>query len=422
MPADSPRAGGSLADGHSPGGSPGALVTLGDIEDAARRIADVVHDTPVERSRSVSELSGVETVLKCEHLQRTGSFKLRGAANLISQLDEDARKRGVVCASAGNHAQGVALSAQLLGASATVYMPERAALPKVAATRAYGADVRLVGEGFDEAYAASLEWVAERGATYVHPFDHPQVIAGQGTLGLDILRQVPDAGTVVVPIGGGGLAAGVASAVKLTRPDVRVVGVQADGAAPVPGSIAAGEPQAVGQAQTIADGIAVKQPGRLTLAHITERVDEVVTVSDESIARAVLLLVERAKQVVEPAGAAGLAAVLDGSARLEPPVVAVLCGGNVDPLLLHRILQSGLFEEGRYFAFRTRLRDRPGALSALLAVLADEGANVLRVDHHRLNTRLGVLDVEVELAVETRGPGHIDELVRALDAAGYPVT
>ena len=404
---------------HEPGGD---LVGLEEIEGAAARLVGVLHDTPVEHSRSVSELAGVATVLKCEHLQRTGSFKLRGAANRIFQLDAEERARGVVCASAGNHAQGVALSAQLAGCSATVFMPERAPLPKVAATQAYGADVRLVGEGFDEAYTASLEWVQETGATYVHPFEHREVIAGQGTLGLDVLRQVPDAGTVVVPIGGGGLAAGVASAVKLARPQTRVVGVQAEGAAPVPESLSAGEPRAVEQVSTIADGIAVKQPGACTLAHMAARVDEVVTVSDEAIARAVLVLVERAKQVVEPAGAASVAAVLDGKAAFEAPVVALLCGGNVDPLLLHRILQSGLFEEGRYFAFRTRLRDRPGALSALLAVLASEGANVLRVDHHRLNTRLGVLDVEVELAVETRGPDHIATLVAALVERGYPVT
>ena len=397
------------------------LVTLEEVRAAARRLDGIVQTTPIERSRTMTEIAGREVLLKCEHLQRTGSFKLRGAYCMIAGLSEAERDRGVVCASAGNHAQGVALSAQITGCRATVFMPERAPLPKVAATRAYGADVRLEGDSFDDAYAASVGFAERSGATYVHPFEHRDVIAGQGSLGLDVLAQVPEAGTVVVPIGGGGLAAGVASAVKLTRPDVVVIGVQAAGAAAFPASLAAGRPEPIDRVSTLADGIAVKRPGELTLAHVAARVDEVVTVSDEAIARAVLLLVERAKQVVEPAGAAGLAAVLGGAGDLPPPVVAILCGGNVDPLLLQRIMQSGMFEEGRYYALRTRLRDQPGALSALLALVAETGANILAVGHHRMRTRLGVLEVEVELEVETRGPDHIGELVDALVASGYPV-
>lgn len=397
------------------------LVTLEEITAAARRLDGVAARTPVETSATLSAKAGVEVLLKCEHLQRTGSFKLRGAYHAISGLSGQARARGVVCASAGNHAQGVALSARLAGARATVFMPVRAPLPKVEATRGYGAEVRLEGATFDDALAASWAYAEATGATYVHPFDHPDVIAGQGSLGLEILEQVPEVGTVVVPIGGGGLASGVASALKLSRPAIRVVGVQAAGAAALPDSLAAGRPRALEAVATFADGIAVKQPSERTLAHVAARVDEVVTVTDEEIARAVLLLVERAKQVVEPAGAAGLAAVLAGSAVGPAPVVALLCGGNVDPLLLQRILQSGMFEEGRYFALRTRLRDEPGALSRLLAHLAEAGANVLAVGHHRLRTRLGVLEVEVELEVETRGPEHIRELVDALVAGGYPV-
>lgn len=398
------------------------LVDLPAIEAAAERLKGVAQRTPLEDSRAASALAGMTTLLKCEHLQRTGSFKIRGAYNRICQLSPEERAHGVVCASAGNHAQGVALSAKLAGANATVFMPSKAPLPKVAATRAYGAEVRLEGDGFDDAYAASRAWAERTGATYVHPFDHPEIIAGQGTLGLEILDDVPEAGTVVVAIGGGGLISGVASAIKLTRPDVRVVGVQAAGASTVLPSLRAGRAETITKATTFADGIAVKHPGELTLAHITERVDEVVTVSDEAISRAVLVLVERAKQVVEPAGAAALAAVLEHAATLVPPVVALLGGGNVDPLLLHRILQSGMFEEGRYFAFRTRLRDQPGALSGMLGVIAATGANVLAVDHHRLRTRLGVLEVEVELEVETRGPDHISELVEALRKGGYPTT
>ena len=395
------------------------LVSLDDIRDAARRLDGVIQHTPVEPSRAVSEVAGMHTLLKCEHLQRTGSFKIRGAYNRISRLDDEAKSRGVVCASAGNHAQGVALSAQLAGTSARVYMPQGAPLPKVAATRAYGAEVVLEGETFDDAFAASREWIAEHGATFVHPFDHPDIIAGQGTIGLEILEQVPDVGSVVVAMGGGGLASGVATAIKALRPACRIVGVQATGAASFPASLAAGEPRPPETMSTIADGIAVKHPGVLTLAHVRERVDEVVTVTDEAIARAVLLLVERAKQVVEPAGAAGLAAVLGDRGSFPPPVVAVLCGGNVDPLLLQRILQSGMFEEGRFFAFETVLRDRPGALSALLQLIATTGTNVIAVGHHRMRTRLGVSEVEVELEVETRGHDHIDALRETLVDAGY---
>jgi threonine dehydratase len=401
------------------------LVTLDDIRAARERLDGVALRTPVETSRAVSDVAGVTALLKCEHLQRTGSFKIRGAYNRIAQLTAEERAAGVVCASAGNHAQGVALSARLAGVPARVFMPEGAPLPKVEATRGYGAEVVLTGATFDDAFAASQEWTREHGATFVHPFDHPDIIAGQGTLGLELVEQVPDLGTVVVPIGGGGLISGIATAVKALRPEVRVVGVQAAGAAAFPASIAAGHPVAVDRVSTIADGIAVKNPGALTLAHVRERVDEIVTVTDEDIARAVLLLVERAKQVVEPSGAAGLAAVLSGegslgaASELAAPVVVVLCGGNVDPLLLLRIIQSGMYEEGRYFVFRTPLRDVPGALSALLGHLAELGANVLGVAHHRMATKLGILEVEVELEVETRGVDHIAEVQAALADRGY---
>ncbi|MDQ3528994.1 MAG: pyridoxal-phosphate dependent enzyme, partial [Actinomycetota bacterium] len=283
------------------------LVALPEILAARERLAGVVQTTPLEPSSAVSELAGVRALLKCEHLQRTGSFKIRGAYNRIVQLDEAERARGVACASAGNHAQGVALSARLVGVHATVFMPATAPLPKVEATRSYGAEVVLIGSGFDEAYEAAQKWTADNGAVFVHPFDHPDIIAGQGTLGLEILDQVPDAGTIVVPMGGGGLISGIAAAVKARKPDTRIVGVEAAGAAAFPASLAAGQPCALDSVSTIADGIAVKTPGELTLAHVRELVDECVTVSDEAIARAVLLLVERAKQVVEPSGAAGLA-------------------------------------------------------------------------------------------------------------------
>ncbi len=400
------------------------LITADDIAAAAKRLEGVIQHTPVELSRAVSGAVGVETRLKCEHLQRTGSFKIRGAYNRIVQLDDDERRRGVVAASAGNHAQGVALSAQLAGVPATIFMPTSAPLPKVEATRGYGARVVLEGEGFDDALAAAQQWGQAHDAVFVHPFEHPDVIAGQGTVGLELTEQMPDLRTVVVPMGGGGLISGIAVAVKAWRPEVRVIGVQAAGAAAFPAALAAGEVVALDRVVTFADGIAIKRPGALTLAHVRALVDDVVTVSDEAIARAVLLLVERAKQVVEPSGAAGLAAVLDErvKAGLEGPVAVVLCGGNVDPLLLGRIISSGLYEEGRYLVLHTVLADRPGALSQLLQLVAGEGANILAVEHHRLGTRLGILEVEVELELETRGPDHIAAVLSCLRAAGYPTT
>ncbi len=398
------------------------LITIDDVYAARERLEGVIDRTPVQSSRAVSAVSGHEVILKCEHLQRTGSFKIRGAYNRIAQLSEEERAHGVVCASAGNHAQGVALSASLLGVSSTVFMPVAAPLPKVEATRSYGADVQLVGETFDDAFEASQKWAAENEAVFVHPFDHHDIIAGQATVGLEILEQIPNVGTIVVPMGGGGLISGVAAAVKALKPDVRIVGVEPAGAACFPASLAAGIPIGLEEVVTIADGIAVKTPGELTLAHVAEYVDEAVTVTEEAIARAVLLLVERAKQVVEPSGAAGLAAVLSGAAHYADPVVVLLCGGNVDPLLLNRIIQSGMFEEGRYVMLRTRVIDRPGGLAALMGILAGAGANIIAVEHHRLGTRLGVQEVEVALELETRGPQHIRDVIETLRRSEYPVS
>lgn len=401
--------------------SAGDLVSLEEITAARDRIGDLVQVTPLEESRAVSRMTGTRTLLKCEHLQRTGSFKIRGAANRLRLLGEAERAAGVVCASAGNHAQGVALSATSIGVPATVFMPADAPLPKVEATRGYGAEVVLGGASFDDALAAALDHVEATGATFIPPFEHRDVIAGQGTLALELLEQAPDVATVLVAVGGGGLISGVAAAVKALRPDVRVVGVEPVGAASARASLDAGHPVALDEVATIADGVAVKRPGELTMAHIAAHVDDLVTVTDESIARAVLLLVERAKQVVEPAGAVPLAALLEGVVDVEGPVVPILCGGNVDPLLLNRIIQSGLYEEGRYLVVHTRMVDRPGALAQLLTVLAEQRANVIAITHHRLHTRLGVLEVGVEVELETRGAAHIGQVVAALEDAGYPV-
>jgi threonine dehydratase len=389
---------------------------------AARELLDgVVLTTPVARSRALSERCGGPVLLKCENLQRTGSFKFRGAYTRLHRLDPERRAAGVVAASAGNHAQGVALAAQMLGIAATVFMPEGAAIPKVGATRGYGAQVHLVGETIDHSIAAALEHAASTGAEFVHPFDHPDIIAGQGTVGLEILEQVPDAATVLVCTGGGGLLGGIAAAVKAQRPDVRVVGVQAEGAAAWPGSIAAGAPVGLPVMRTIADGIAVGRPGVITFPQVTALVDEIVTVGEDALARALLLCLERAKMLVEPAGAAAVAALMEHPDRFPTPAVAVLSGGNIDPLVLLHVIQHGMAAASRYLALRVRVGDRPGALAELLALVGARGANVVDVEHSRITGTLPLGDVEIALTLETRGPEHCTELVDALRGAGHVV-
>jgi threonine dehydratase len=398
------------------------LVTGAEVEAAAELLADVVRHTPLWHSRALADRVGGPVWLKCENLQRTGSFKIRGAYTRIARLTDAERARGVVAASAGNHAQGVALAARLLGCSATVFMPETAPLPKVAATRAYGAEIRMVGQSLVEPLVAAAEHAERTGSVFIHPFDHPDVIAGQGTVGLEVLDQCPDLATVVVCAGGGGLVSGVAAAVKARRPDVRVVAVQAEGAASFPGSLEAGKPTALPVMATMADGIAVAAPGDLTLAHVQVLVDEVRTVSEEDLSRALLFCLERAKLVVEPAGVAAVAAVLADPEAFAPPVVAVVSGGNIDPVLLLKVVQHGMAAAGRYLSLRLRVPDRPGSLAAVLAELATVGANVLEVEHERTATRLDVGEVEVFVVLETRGPDHALEVTSALSRAGYAVT
>jgi threonine dehydratase len=397
-------------------------VGLDDIRAARELLAGVVSSTPVAGSRALSELCGGPVWLKCENLQRTGSFKIRGAYTRIARLDAEQRARGVVAASAGNHAQGVALAARMLGITATVFMPERAAIPKVGATRGYGAQVHLVGETIEGSIAAATEFAEKTGAVFVHPFDHPDVIAGQGTVGLEVLEQVPDVRTVLVCTGGGGLLGGVAAAVKAQRPDVAVVGVQAEGAAAWPGSLRAGGPTALESMRTIADGIAVGRPGDITFPQVTALVDEIMTVDEDALSRALLHCLERAKLLVEPAGAAAVAALLEYPRRFATPAVAVLSGGNVDPLVLLHVIQHGMASAGRYLRVRVRVGDRPGALAELLALVGSLGANVLDVEHSRISGTLPLGDVEVALALETRGPEHCTELVDALRAAGHAVS
>jgi threonine dehydratase len=387
---------------------------------AARAILQpVIRQTPVLESSALSVLLGGPVYVKCENLQRGGSFKVRGAYLRIARLGSRDRDRGVVAASAGNHAQGVALAAAALGAKATVVMPAAAPLPKVAATRSYGAEVVLHGAAVEDALARAQELAAETGSVFIHPFDHPDVIAGQGTVGLEIAEQCPQARTIVVPVGGGGLAAGVAIAASDVLPAARLVGVQAEAVAPMSASVAAGQPVTVTPAATMADGIAVARPGELATSVLAALGAEFVTVSEENLSRGLLLCLERAKQVVEPAGAAGVAAVLEHPTLFQPPVLIVLSGGNIDPLLLSKVLRHGLSAAGRFLAFRCKLPDRPGALATLLMELATLGANVVDVVHERVTADLRVDEAEVSLHLETRGPEHTDSVISQLRKAGY---
>ena len=397
-------------------------MTLADVEAARSLLGDVVRRTPVEGSRALSQLVGGPLLFKCENLQRTGSFKLRGAYVRISRLTDAERRGGVVAASAGNHAQGVALAASMLGTHATVFMPEGAPIPKVEATRAYGAEIRTAGSTVDQALRAAIVHAEQTGAVLIHPFDHPDIVAGQGTVGLEILEQCPDVRTVVVGVGGGGLISGIAVAIKALKPNVRIVGVHAKGAASFPESLRAGYPVPLESMATIADGIAVGCPGELTFDLVKTYVDEIVTVSEDALARALLLVLERAKLVVEPAGVASVAAIMEEPGRFEPPVVAVLSGGNIDPVLLMRVLRHGMIAAGRYLSFHLRIPDRPGELARLLAQLAASGANVLDVEHQRTGPKLHLDEVEVALQLETRGDEHCQEVLDGLRAAGYPLS
>ena len=387
---------------------------------AREALRPMIRQTPLLESNALSALVGGPAYLKCENLQRAGSFKVRGAYLRIARLTEAERARGVVAASAGNHAQGVALAAAALGTHATVVMPAAAPLPKVAATRSYGAEVILHGAAVEDALAMARELAEQTGSIFIHPFEHPDVIAGQGTVGLEIAEQCPHARTVVVPVGGGGLAAGVAVALSAELPRARLIGVQAEAVAPVPASIAAGHPVSVTPSATMADGIAVATPGVLATSLLATLGARAVTVTEENLSRALLLCLERAKQLVEPAGAAGVAAILEHPAQLfEPPVVVILSGGNIDPLLLSKVLRHGLSAAGRYLAFRCRLPDRPGALATLLSELAVLGANVLDVMHERVTADLRVDEAEVNLHLETRGPEHCESVITQLRKAGY---
>jgi threonine dehydratase len=396
-------------------------VSIDDIHDAASLLKGVIRETPTLSAGWVEKKYGVDVAFKCENLQRAGSFKIRGAYNRIARLSSEERERGVVAASAGNHAQGVALAAQILGIKATIFMPVGAPLPKLQATIGYGATVKFHGNTIDEALIAANGFSQETGAIFIHPFDHEHIVAGQGTMGLEILAQNPEVQTVVVCTGGGGLLAGTALAIKTLRPDVKVIGVQAEMAAAYPPSLAAGSPQMLPSMSTMADGIAVGKPGDVPFKLVQQHVDEIRTVSEASLARALLLTLERSKLQAEPAGIAAVAAILDDPSAFKGPVVASISGGNIDPLLLNRVLRTGLATSGRFMMVQVRLADSPGNLARLLTLVGDMGTNITEVSHTRMNPSLATSEVDVEVELETRGFEHRDEILAKIVANGFHV-
>ncbi|WP_309080432.1 threonine ammonia-lyase [Zhihengliuella sp.] len=402
-------------------------VSLADIESAAELLDGVVDRTPIQHSRALGLLTGSDVFLKCENLQRAGSFKVRGAYVRMARLSEAEKVRGVVAASAGNHAQGVAQAARALGIKARIYMPLGVALPKLTATKDHGAEVVLHGHNVDEALAEAKRYADSSGAVFVHPFDNADIIAGQGTIGLELLEQLPDVDTVVMGVGGGGLLAGVATAIKAKAAElgreIRIVGVQAENAAAYPPSLAADALVPLEKVSTIADGIAVGTPGQLPFRIIKELVDDVVTVSEDSLAQALVFLLERSKLVVEPAGAVGVAALLEGKlaeAGIESERTAViLSGGNIDPLLMLKVIQRGLSVAGRYLTVRMMLEDRAGELATISRVIAESDANVTRVDHTRIGGSLSMGDVAITIDMETKGHVHSETVLNNLRAEGF---
>jgi len=400
------------------------MVTLQDIEAAQQRIGDSIHRTPCPRSEHFKDLTDCAALyFKLENLQLTGAFKERGALNTLLSLTPEERARGVIAASAGNHAQGLSYHAGRRGVATTIVMPERTPIIKVTRTRSYGARVVLHGSNYDEAYAEALRIQAAENLVFVHPFNDPRVIAGQGTIGLELLEQCPQMDFVLVPIGGGGLISGVACALKETNPRIKVIGVQASAIASMKASVDAGELTEVSAGTTIADGIAVRRPGDYTFGMIRRYVDDILTVDEEELANAILLLLEREKTVSEGAGAAGLAALINGKlpAARGRKVVVLLSGGNIDVNLVSRIIERGLVKGGRLVRLIVRMPDRPGMLARLTAEIAQQGANVVEIYHNRAFSKAGLGEVAVEVTLETRGRPHIEELMASLAQKDWQV-
>lgn len=396
-------------------------VTLKDVQDAAKRLEKVVHKTALEYNHTFSEIAGYEVLLKLENMQRTGSFKVRGASNCIQTLSKEKQACGVITASAGNHAQGVALGARAAGIKSTIVMPEGAPIAKVEATRGYGAEIVLAGSVYDEAYQEAVRLQHETGATFVHAYDDSAVIAGQGTIGLEILEQCPDIKAIVVPVGGGGLLAGIAVAVKAIAPHVKVYGVQATGAPAMYLSKHACKWVETPEAHTIADGIAVKQPGKITFQLIQKYVDDIVVVKDDDIAATILLLMERAKMIAEGAGAIALAAVLHGSLPNVGKTAAVISGGNIDVNMISRVIENGLIKSGRRIKLVTHLTDRPGELLKFISYIKENRANIVFIHHEHAGRNLPIGHTQVEMDLETRDHAHGEVIIAALRRAGYRV-
>ncbi|KAB1643257.1 threonine ammonia-lyase [Gulosibacter chungangensis] len=397
--------------------------TLEAVEQAREIVQKTTRVTLLDSAKFLQKFTDGQVYLKCENMQRTGSYKIRGATYRLAQLSEEQRVRGVVAASAGNHAQGVAFAARELGIKATIFMPTGVPIPKLEATRNYGADVVLEGDDVAAALLGAQRFAEETGAVFIHPYNHPDIITGQGTLALDLYEQLPQIDTIIVPIGGGGLAAGLGATAKhlaeKTGQKVRVIGVQAENSAPFPVSVAEGHPVKIDAKPTIADGIAVDVPGSLSFELVRKYVDEIVTVSEDDISRAILLLLERAKLVVEAAGATTVAAIIAGKIKESGNTVAVLSGGNIDPMMLEKVIASGLTASERYMKLNIGLRDTPGHLARIAAILADINANVIEVLHTRHNKGLQIQEVELEIAVETRGSDHAAQVLERLREAGY---
>ncbi|MEA5091313.1 L-threonine ammonia-lyase [bioreactor metagenome] len=397
------------------------MVKIKDVEAAAKRLLSVVHKTPLELNHTFSEIAGHDVYLKLENLQRTGSFKVRGATNCIMTLSPEQKKRGVIAASAGNHAQGVALGAAAAGIKSTIVMPEAAPLAKVMATRSYGAEVVLAGSGFDEAYAEAVKIQQKTGATFVHPYDDVSVIAGQGTIGLEILEQCPDIQAIVVPAGGGGLLAGIATAVKARAPQVKVYGVQSSGAPALYLSKHANKWVDTPEANTIADGIAVRQPGKITFDLINKYVDDIFVVKDEDIAATILLMIERAKLIAEGAGAISLAGILHGNIPNVGKTAAVISGGNIDVNTISRLIENGLVKAGRRVKLITQLTDRPGELLKFITHIKEHKANIVFIHHELAGRNLPIGQTMVEIDLETKNQAHAEAIVATLRRAGYRI-
>lgn len=396
-------------------------VTFEMIKEAEKALVDVVHHPNLQFSQTFTDMIGDKVYLKPENLQKTGSYKIRGAYNKLRTLNETERKNGVLTASAGNHAQGLALAAKMTGIKATVFMPKTAPLAKIEATKGYDATVINIGNNFDETTKEALEWQKEHDAMFISPFNDDYIIAGQGTVGLEIINECPDVETIIVPIGGGGVISGISLAVKTLKPDVKIIGVQASGSSAMYNSFREGKLCHLKSSETIADGINVKEPAQRTFDIIEKYVDDIVTVDDEEISQAMLYLLERCKLVVEPSGAVGVAALINKKIKYKGNTVILISGGNVDIKMIDNIVQRGLVKSGRYLKFITTISDSPGSLYKLLGLLYELDASIINIEHDRLRNNLKIGHTEVEVSIETKNRDHNEKIISGLEKSGYRI-